>query len=119
MKNEEYIDINRIAEIKGLKSNRSLRMAIQKGKYVAREVTVFGGKSYENMKCTALVPVNNKPQTPSGDKPLRFLPCDGLLFKTLMMKSSNTALNLSKGIILPALISLSSFSGRSTTFPPL
>lgn len=82
MKNEEYIDINKIAKIKGLKSNRSLRMAIQKGKYEAREVTVFGGKSYEilysslepgiqekledeNMKCTALVPVNNKPQTPS------------------------------------------------------
>ena len=82
MKNEEYIDINKIAKIKGLKSNRALRMAIQKGKYEAREVTVFGGKSYEilysslepeiqekledeNMKCTALVPVNNKPQTPS------------------------------------------------------
>ncbi len=46
MKNE-YIDINKIAKIKGLKSNRSLRMAIQKGKYEAREVTVFGGKSYE------------------------------------------------------------------------
>lgn len=54
-------------------------IAIQKGKYEAREVTVFGGKSYEilysslepeiqekledeEMKCTALVPVNNKPQ---------------------------------------------------------
>ena len=47
MKNEEYIDINKIAELKGLKSNRSLRLAIQKGKYVARVVKVFGGKSYE------------------------------------------------------------------------
>ena len=82
MKNEEYIDINKVAKAKGLKSNRSLRMAIQKGKYEAREVTVFGGKSYEilysslepeiqekledeDMKCTALVPLNNKPQTPS------------------------------------------------------
>lgn len=81
MKNE-YIDINKIAKIKGLKSTRSIRIAIQKGKYEAREVTVFGGKSYEilysslepeiqekledeEMKCTALVPVNNKPQTPS------------------------------------------------------
>ena len=81
MKNK-YIDINKVARAKGLKSNRSLRMAIQKGKYEAREVTVFGGKSYEilysslepeiqekledeEMKCTALVPVNNKPQTPS------------------------------------------------------
>ena len=71
MKNEEYIDIskafssslvekvgasttfnsfvpiNKIAELKGLKSNRSLRLAIQKGKYIARVVKVFGGKSYE------------------------------------------------------------------------
>ena len=47
MKNKEYIDINKIAELKGLKSNRSLRLAIQKGKYVARVVKVFGGKSYE------------------------------------------------------------------------
>ena len=47
MKNEEYIDINKIAELKGLKSNRSLRLAIQKGKYIAREVKVFGCKSYE------------------------------------------------------------------------
>ena len=42
MKNEEYIDINKIAELKGLKSNRSLRLAIQKGKYIARVVKVFG-----------------------------------------------------------------------------
>ena len=78
MKNEEYIDI----ELKGLKSNRSLRLAIQKGKYIAREVKVFGGKSYEILysslepeiqekfqdelikeatqsNCTALVPINN------------------------------------------------------------
>lgn len=34
MKNEEYIDINKIAELKGLKSNRSLRLAIQKRKCV-------------------------------------------------------------------------------------
>lgn len=47
MKNEEYISINKIAELKGLNSNRSLRLAIQKGKYIAREVKVFGGKSYE------------------------------------------------------------------------
>ena len=82
MKNEEYIDINKIAELKGLKSNRSLRLAIQKGKYVARVVKVFGGKSYEILysslepeiqeklqdelikeatqsNCTVLVPINN------------------------------------------------------------
>ena len=82
MKNEEYIDINKIAELKGLTSNRALRLAIQKGKYVARVVKVFGGKSYEILysslepeiqeilqdelikeatqsNCTALVPINN------------------------------------------------------------
>lgn len=42
MKNEEYIDINKIAELKGLKSNRSLRLAIQKGKYIAREAGRVG-----------------------------------------------------------------------------
>lgn len=41
MKNEEYININEVAKAKGLSSNRSLRIAIQKGKYIAREVTVF------------------------------------------------------------------------------
>ena len=82
MKNEEYISINKIAELKGLTSNRALRLAIQKGKYIARVVKVFGGKSYEILyssleqdvqkklqdelikeatqsNCTALVPINN------------------------------------------------------------
>ena len=50
MKNEEYIDINKIAELKGLKSNRSLRLAIQKGKYILNtyldfkeQLAKFGG----------------------------------------------------------------------------
>lgn len=78
MKNEEYININEVAKAKGLSSNRSLRIAIQKGKYIAREVTVQGGKSYEikysslevevqekledeeiKSKSTGLVPINN------------------------------------------------------------
>lgn len=76
---EKYININKVAEAKGLKSNRSLRIAIQKGKYIAREVTVFGGTSYEilysslepevqeilenkEIKSTALVPLNNTPR---------------------------------------------------------
>lgn len=33
---------NKIDEIKGLTSKRSLRLAIQKGKYIAREGKVFG-----------------------------------------------------------------------------
>ena len=88
MKNKEYIDINKIAELKGLKSNRSLRLAIQKGKYIAREVKVFGGKSYEILysslepeiqeklqdelikeatqsNCTALVPLNSTTKYPT------------------------------------------------------
>lgn len=85
---EEYININKIAEIKGLTSNRSLRLAIQKGKYIAREVKVFGGTSYEILysslepevqeklqdelikeatqsNCTALVPLDTKPKFPT------------------------------------------------------
>ena len=88
MKNKEYIDINKIAELKGLKSNRSLRLAIQKGKHVARVVKVFGGKSYEILysslepeiqeilqdelikeatqsNCTALVPLNSTTKYPT------------------------------------------------------
>ena len=88
MKNEEYIDINKIAELKGLNSNRSLRLAIQKGKYIARVVKVFGGKSYEILysslepeiqeilqdelikeatqsNCTALFPLNSTTKYPT------------------------------------------------------
>ena len=44
---DEFIGINEIARIKGLKSTRSIRLAINQGKYIAREVEVKGGKSYE------------------------------------------------------------------------
>ena len=49
MSNEEFISINKVAEAKGLKSNRSLRLEINKpeSKYIAREVKVNGGTSYE------------------------------------------------------------------------
>lgn len=74
---EHYIDIKRIAEMKGLKSTRSIRISIQKGKYIAREVKVNGGTSYEilysslepelqeriedeEIKSTALIPIDNK-----------------------------------------------------------
>ncbi len=79
MKNEEYININEVAKVKSLSSNRFLRIAIQKGKYIAREVTVQCGKSYEikysslevevqekledeeiKSKSTALVPILNR-----------------------------------------------------------
>lgn len=77
-----YISINRVANAKGLKSNRSLRLEINKpeSKYVAREVKVNGGTSYEILysslepeiqeklkensnKSTALVPLNYQPTT--------------------------------------------------------
>ena len=80
--NNTYININRVAEAKGLKSNRSLRLEINKpeSKYVAREVKVNGRTSYEilysslepeiqqklregNTKSTALVPLNYQPTT--------------------------------------------------------
>ena len=82
MNENEYININKVAEAKGLKSNRSLRLEINKpeSKYVAREVKVNGGTSYEilystlepeiqqklregNLKSTALVPLNYQPTT--------------------------------------------------------
>ena len=80
MKNEEYISINKIAKIKGLKSNRSLRLEINKpeSKYISREVNVNGGKSFEILfsslepeiqeklrqnetQSTALIPCNYQP----------------------------------------------------------
>lgn len=44
---DEYININDIAKAKGLKSTRAIRLKIQSGQYIAREITVQGGKSYE------------------------------------------------------------------------
>ncbi len=74
---DEYININKIAELKGLKSTRSIRLAINQGKYIAREIEVRGGKSYEilysslepeiqdrldeeELKTTSIVPFENK-----------------------------------------------------------
>lgn len=75
-----YINIKEIAQAKGLKSTRSIRMEINKpeSKYVSREVKVNGGTSYEILfsslepelqqklrenetKSTALVPLNYHP----------------------------------------------------------
>ena len=79
MKNE-YINIKEIAQAKGLKSTRLIRMEINKpeSKYISREVKVNGGTSYEILfsslepelqqklrenetKSTALVPLNYQP----------------------------------------------------------
>ena len=78
--NEEYINIKDIAQAKGLKSTRSIRMEINKpeSRYISREVKVNGGTSYEILfsslepelqqklrecetKSTALVPLNYQP----------------------------------------------------------
>ncbi len=77
MNDDKYISLNKVAMAKGLKSTRALRIAIQKGKYIAREIKVNGGKSYEilyssleseiqekledeEIKSEALIPVENK-----------------------------------------------------------
>lgn len=81
MINDDYININKVAEAKGLKSNRSLRLEINKpeSKYISRTVQVNGGTSYEILfsslepevqqklrefetKSTALVPLNHQTQ---------------------------------------------------------
>jgi len=52
---DDYIDIQTLAQIRGLKDTRSLRIEINKGakgKYIARKVKVQGGESYEIMIAT-------------------------------------------------------------------
>ena len=84
---DSYINIKQIAEAKGLKSTRSLRLEINKpeSKYISREVNVNGGTSYEILfsslepelqqklresenKSTELVPLNYKSETLVTDK---------------------------------------------------
>ena len=75
-----FVPIKKIAQAKGLKSTRSIRMEINKpeSKYISREVKVNGGISYEILfsslepelqqklrecetKSTAIIPLNYKP----------------------------------------------------------
>lgn len=84
---DSYINIKAIAEAKGLKSTRSLRLEINKpeSKYISREVKVNGGTSYEILfsslepelqqklreaenKSTELVPLNYKSEILATDK---------------------------------------------------
>ena len=84
---DSYINIKQIAEAKGLKGTRSLRLEINKpeSKYISREVKVNGGTSYEILfsslepklqqklreaenKSTELVPLNYKSETLVTDK---------------------------------------------------
>lgn len=84
---DSYINIKKIAEAKGLKSTRSLRLEINKteSKYISREVKVNGGISYEILfsslepeiqkklrdaenKTTAIAPLNYKPTNFVSDK---------------------------------------------------
>lgn len=76
---ESYINIDKVAELKGLKSNRSLRVEINKenSKYKARKIKTQGGFTYEilfstleseiqekiideEIKSHSLIPVQNK-----------------------------------------------------------
>ena len=80
-----YINIDKIAELKGLKNNRTLRIAINKNKYKARKVPVKGGYTYEiefstlepdvqeklineEIKSHALIPLNNNAERKSEFK---------------------------------------------------
>lgn len=80
-----FVAIDKVAELKGLKSNRSLRIAINNNKYSARKITVKGGFTYEilvstlepeiqeklideSMKSTQLVPLNNGITTFASEK---------------------------------------------------
>ena len=75
-----FVPINKVAEVKGLKSTRSIRLELNKpeSKYISREVKVNGGTSYEILfsslepelqnklrenenKSIALVPKNYQP----------------------------------------------------------
>ncbi len=44
--NEIYISVNDLAQLKGV-TRRAIRLSICRGRYVARETEVHGGKSYE------------------------------------------------------------------------
>lgn len=74
MDNNRYVNINTVAKVKGLKSTRSIRIAINNNKYIARKIPTQGGETYEilysslepelqikiadeEIRCTALVPV--------------------------------------------------------------
>lgn len=85
-----YINIDKIAELKGLKNNRSLRIEINKenSKYKARKVPVKGGYTYEiefstlepevqeklideEIKSHALIPLNNNINNIEGKSEFR------------------------------------------------
>ena len=84
---DSYINIKKIAEAKGLRSTRSIRLELNKveSKYISREVKVNGGTSYEILfsslepeiqqklreaenKTTAITPLNYKPTNFVSDK---------------------------------------------------
>ena len=84
---DSYINIKQVAEAKGLRSTRSIRLELNKleSKYISREVKVNGGISYEILfsslepeiqqklreaenKTTAVAPLNYKPTNFVSDK---------------------------------------------------
>ena len=96
--NNIYINIKDVAEAKGLKSTRSLRLELNKNesKYISREIKVNGGTSYEILfsslepelqdklrknenKTTELVPLNYQPP--------QFVCVSGYLVKKFSMVS--------------------------------
>ena len=84
---DSYINIKKVADAKGLRSTRSIRLELNKveSKYISREVKVNGGTSYEILfsslepeiqqklreaenKTTAIAPLNYKPTNFVSDK---------------------------------------------------
>lgn len=83
----KYINIKQVAEVKGLRSTRSIRLELNKleSKYISREVKVNGGTSYEILfsslepeiqqklrdaenKTTTIAPLHYKPTNFVSDK---------------------------------------------------
>ena len=69
-------------------------------------------------KVKTFLTLNSSAHNSSGHLPCKTLPFDGILFKTLIIKSSNIFLKSSNCIILSFLISIFNFSGLSVIFPP-
>ncbi len=103
-----FVPINKVAQAKGLKSNRSLSLEINKleSKYISREVKVNGGTSYEILfsslepelqqkirecetKSAALVPLNYQP-------PINFVSDKARLTSLSRMDIVKAALKLRK-----------------------
>lgn len=91
-----YISIDKIAKLKGLKSNRTLRMAINNEKYKARKVPIKGGYTYEIL-FSSLEPEIQEKLIDEEIKSYSLVPVDNIkdVYKFLERRSLMENLNLS------------------------